>query len=250
VIALRTQTLPLRGPGWYLPGMSFPFILAMLLALPASGDFLPPFECSPAGASPRIQGEAACVAKGGLLPNLSDFRDSHCRHLPISVLKEQELLFLFLELASQKEIPFRFLQDGCQARAHRMAQILEEKGISSAKLFVRGRFAEIRDPLWPIRWHYHVAPVIGVHRAGRVDLAVLDPSLFGLPVSPEVFLERLRSMSPGRVDEAYLSRSYVYEWNHRELDLTGYRPEDLACMENTLETGRMLEELLGAPAAL
>jgi hypothetical protein len=100
---------------------------------------------------------------------------------------------VFADLASQKDIAFRYIKDGCYARAHLMVRRLLELGLTPRKVWTFA--AGIRDLLWvtgpgrpseAVRWRYHVAPTIRVREAdGSLRDMVLDPSLFDRPVPVE-----------------------------------------------------------------
>jgi hypothetical protein len=61
---------------------------------------------------------------------------SNNQTIELSVVSEEELSKYFDELASNKDIPFLYAYDGCYARAHKMSQILESKGIITGNAFV------------------------------------------------------------------------------------------------------------------
>jgi hypothetical protein len=100
---------------------------------------------------------------------------------------------LFADLAAQGDIVFRYLAEGCYARAHLMVQRLLQLGAVPRKVWT---FAQGRDdPLWVnppgqpevvVSWGYHVAPTVRVRDPdGVVRDVVLDPSLFDRPVPVE-----------------------------------------------------------------
>lgn len=106
---------------------------------------------------------------------------------------------VFALMASRKDIAFRYVADGCYARAHLMAQELQKLGIPTGKVWAiaqgdkfRSRtdlpkYLLVRAPHHPkgfATWSYHVAPFIEVTDArGKKRIKVIDPSLFSKPVS-------------------------------------------------------------------
>lgn len=208
-----------------------------LFSAPAGADFEipPPYECSPVADSPRTEGAPLCLAEGwrsGL--------NAYCQPLAFSVISRERAGSLFRELAADPEIPFRFLPDGCQARAQRMAEILLTRGVRAGKVFVKGRFElpNPYDPLWPVvRWQYHVAIVV----RAKEEVLVIDPSLFSAPVSLGQFLSAFRAFPVSRIDEVYLTGPYTYELNHRALLLDGFRARDLDCGAGLLRAGLVLQ---------
>jgi len=215
----------------------FILITLFLFSAIASADYEipPPYECSPVGDSPSASLPPLCLPEGwraGL--------DAYCQPLFLTAISRARAESLFQELAGDPEIPFRFLPDGCQARAQRMAEILLLRGVRSAKVFVKGRF-ELPNPsdtLWPVvRWQYHVAIVVSTDE-GKM---VIDPSLFASPVRLEYFLDTFRAFPVSRMDEVYLTGPYTYELNHRALQLEGFRARDLECGAEMLRTGLILQ---------
>jgi hypothetical protein len=109
-----------------------------------------------------------------------------------AVITLERAVALFTELAARKDIAFRFLRDGCYARAHLMAFHLKRSGVEPRKVWT---FASnfMHDPLWVnvpgesggrIVWKYHVALVISARLPdGEVRDLVLDPSIFDHPVT-------------------------------------------------------------------
>lgn len=220
----------------------------------AFGEDNPPYECSPPTA-PFIPHAPACVYSGNNAAKIEPdtinsgeavVPDAFCQPVALPAITESEAARLYQEFAASAELPFRFLNDGCQARAQKMAQILLSRNLKLAKIFIKGRF-ELDNPhdvLWPVKWQYHVAPLVAVRAAsGKTELRVLDPSLFAGPVSPQEFVARFRAFRVSRIDEIYFTSPFIYELNHRSMPLQDFRPEDMACMESMLRTGRSLQDL-------
>jgi hypothetical protein len=102
----------------------------------------------------------------------------------VSVLSYEYLVVIFDILAAQKQIPFKYPETGCYARAHEMVRILDSKGITSAKIFMDGdlRLTTNNSPKGFVEWSYHVAPVVKVKINGKEEVYVIDPSIFDRPV--------------------------------------------------------------------
>lgn len=219
------------------------FLPAFLLSAPAlraEVEIPPPYECSPLGDSPRTTLPPLCLDSG-----VQNLTDAYCEPLEISEVKESEARDWFRALASHADLPFRFLPDGCQARAQRISELLLAEGIRPGKLFIRGKFGfdNPYDSLWPVRWQFHVAIVLRVQgEKGEGGLRVLDPALFSRPVSVEDFRARFAAFSVSRIDEVYLTGPFTYELNHRPLRLSGFRARDLECGAELLRTTRLLQD--------
>lgn len=87
-------------------------------------------------------------------------------------------------------ISFQYCQDGCYARAHKMAWILNNKyHYETHKIF---SFAypsmytlSVQAQKWGgccIRWWYHVAPLVNIKTPAGVRAYVFDPAMFNQPV--------------------------------------------------------------------
>lgn len=84
--------------------------------------------------------------------------------------------------SSSSCIPFRYIKDGCYARAHKMKQLIElQYGKTTDKIFSIGSLtAKSSTYSCCVNWGYHVAPLVYVGTAQYV----IDPSMFSGPVSP------------------------------------------------------------------
>lgn len=124
-----------------------------------------------------------CVQSGGIVFKNRDAYEKYVTRPKEmrEVLTEEEARQVFDFLKNQADIPFRYPEDGCYARAHEMARLLELNGISSRKVFVFGNLS-VKTPnaaRGKVSWWYHVAPYVRVRQAdGTVVEKVVDPSLF------------------------------------------------------------------------
>ena len=81
-------------------------------------------------------------------------------------------------MASKQYIPFDYLDNGCEARAHEMAQILDKMCINSGKAFLSS--SGINSLSYKgASWQYHVAPFVLVEDGGKVVPYIIDPSVSG-----------------------------------------------------------------------
>jgi len=88
-------------------------------------------------------------------------------------------------------IPFTYPDSGCHARAHRMCELMLERGIVAGKIWSFGNLW-VRTPNSPrcrVPWRFHVAPVVRIEAGAGEALRVLDPALFDAPVSRRRWLE-------------------------------------------------------------
>jgi hypothetical protein len=108
-------------------------------------------------------------------------------------------------------IPFDYPNTGCNARAHKMCELLQAQSVSCAKVWVF-------DPLMSadtknfqdacqIGWLYHVAPYVRVSGAGNASVRVLDPSLFTHAVTLAQFVAGLHTL----VSKVQFSQAKFYQ---------------------------------------
>ncbi len=164
-------------------------------------------------------------------------------------LSQVEVEGYFSFLAGQTQIPFRYPEDGCYARAHEMAHLLEEKGVESEKVFLFGNLrVETRfAPGGFVSWWYHVAPVVAVRDAvGRTERRVMDPSVSSGPLAVSEWITLQTGENCAKVPlGATYAEGCFYQFTARftylpgSIDLrpTQWLPEDLA------DTRHVLEEL-------
>ncbi|MBP2326745.1 hypothetical protein JOF56_007130 [Kibdelosporangium banguiense] len=77
-------------------------------------------------------------------------------------------------------IPFTYPDDGCWGRAHEMARLMIEQGITPDKVWIYGnlRVNSANKPDCLVGWGWHVAPTLQV----GTSTYVIDPALFTSPV--------------------------------------------------------------------
>jgi len=91
-------------------------------------------------------------------------------------------------------LTFQYATDGCNARAHKMKQLLNANGYNCQKHYIFGDLlASSGTCCTP--WVYHTAPLVLVRiNSEVVEERVLDPSLFTMPVTPEVWRAACQNM--------------------------------------------------------
>jgi hypothetical protein len=117
----------------------------------------------------------------------------------VTPARAQELFSLIADrscdaLASQPScIPFLYPRDGCAARAHEMCRLMILEGEQPGKLWIYGSLQADtpNDPDCRVPWFFHVAPTLMVDAGFRTQPQVIDPALFGRPVSKTEWKRRL-----------------------------------------------------------
>ena len=143
-------------------------------------------------------------------------------HFQTSIVTLNDANLLFDTMAAQNDLAFGFPQDGCYARADLMIRRMQAMGVIASKIW-NERGVTVASPYGysglyeggslksvdtikatdlqytgEITWDYHVAPYIYVkQKDGSVTPMVIDPSLFGGPVSVD---ERLSVQKGSKTD--------------------------------------------------
>lgn len=158
--------------------------------------------------------------------------------IPVSEISYDYAVELFRQLASDPSIPFGYPEDGCYARAHYMAHLLNAQGITVGKAFLEGnlRVESSNSERGVVHWGYHVAPVVMIRRNGISRPYVIDPSLFSTPVPAARWYYAQTSHPTARVNTRYFTSQHQY-WPRRAgaTDRDSYDPADDAQMKITME---------------
>ncbi|MFX1469498.1 MAG: protein-glutamine glutaminase family protein [Promethearchaeota archaeon] len=114
---------------------------------------------------------------------------------PVSEARAQELFDDMNSLScspcapSSSCIPFKFPDDGCWARAHKMCYLMNQDGEDPEKVWIEDSLhvTTSNHPNCSVSWRYHVAPTLTVSTSEGDVRRVIDPSLFDNPVSVDVW---------------------------------------------------------------
>jgi hypothetical protein len=129
----------------------------------------------------------------------------------VEVLSWVQAEAAFRCMASQKDIAFNYVPDGCYSRAHLMALRLVRMGYAPGKVwaFANGESLHARTintPTGYVQWSWHVAPTVPVRtKHGVVDM-VIDPSLFPRPVTVWEWKNSMKKSPDSREPFIYQSR--------------------------------------------
>jgi len=84
-------------------------------------------------------------------------------------------------------LTFQFASDGCNARAHKMKQILGANGYNCQMHYIFGDLVAAAGSCC-VPWIYHTAPLVLVRNSSNIiEERIIDPSLFAAPVTPEAW---------------------------------------------------------------
>lgn len=138
------------------------------------------------------------------------------------VLTEESVQEIFREVKNMKDLDFSFKKslNGCEARAHIIADRLARKVIYVGKVWFHGegQFPNKKRKDFPeANWSYHVAPYVVVKmKDGAYERFVLDPSVTNKAVR---VLEFEKSIRPDRYGQPFLTTPDVTPVNYQEWPL-------------------------------
>ncbi len=155
--------------------------------------------------------DGSTAPKGYYNQPLNKLGDEKLKATPLSP-DQAQMWFKFLAL--QSDIPFRYVDDGCYARAHRMAEIMEAHGVTSLKIFIfskdeNTKLFKIKNPYVAqgfSLWTYHVAPAVLVQDGDKFDFMVIDPSLMSRAVVSGDWLKTIGSTNGNEYTFGYYPR--------------------------------------------
>lgn len=112
-------------------------------------------------------------------------------------LTAAQAVAVFDRLADNPNIPFKFVEMGCDFRAFLMRRALEKEGLTPALAWaVEPRSGTPLHYLSPEgkehQWWFHVAVALPViSPTGTLDMCVFDPSMYDGPVSLSVWADKM-----------------------------------------------------------
>ena len=160
--------------------------------------------------------------------------------IELSILSLEKASVLFDKLAAQKDIPFAYAKDGCFARAHKMAMVLDDEKIITGKAFMQGRFYAQTNS-GPVFWTYHVAPIVLIKIGEDINPYVFDPSMFKMPVPLAQWKQGLRKSPKSIFLAEYFTNRFSYDLFDKDKNLESYTDASVNSM-NT-ENAKFLEYL-------
>jgi hypothetical protein len=151
------------------------------------------------------------------------------RSFEVSVVDENIVQSLFIQLANQPHIPFKYPEGGCNSKAHEMSRLLEKFGIITGKAFIEGklRVETLNGPKGYVEWGYHVAPFLYVEKQGRLEIYVLDPSIFNKAVPLKEWQKIQVKHKNGLITDKYLTKRFNYNIFQKDEDLSSWNENQI-----------------------
>lgn len=153
--------------------------------------------------------------------------------IDLTVISEAEAAEAFSQIVARGDIPFAYLKDGCYSRAHKMALLLDDKGIASGKAFMEGRIYYDTPKQGEVGWSYQVAPVVLVRKEGQIIPYVIDPSLFARPVPVSEWKAKLTQKPKTEITAQYFTNRFSYDPQDRNMVYSDYQEDHLNDMDST-----------------
>lgn len=181
-------------------------------------------DLSGSSVSPSVDYQAACAncATSRAVNQTAILQSkSNNTKIPLTVLSKKDAEKIFHELASNPNIPFGYPLDGCYARAHKMVQLMEEKGIISGKAWVRGDIY-VDSKLGEINWVYHVAPVVLVQEKNGPVPYVIDPSLSKKIIPFSQWKAIMMAKKTSVIEDEYYTNRFAFSPSERISDFKKY----------------------------
>lgn len=164
--------------------------------------------------------------------------------IELSVLTLDEANKITSEFVNNKNLPFDYALEGCYARAHKMAFMMDEKGIISGKAFVMGRlFASTK--YGNAKWGYHVAPVVLVKLNEEIKPYIIDPGLYDHAVPYDEWRDLITGQRPNspkvvrNMHPEFYTKRFNYDPPHAKDRMTEFNKADL--LDTELALNKMLE---------
>lgn len=166
------------------------------------------------------------------------------KSIELTVLSLDEAMNLFQELKNDEENSFDSPLDACFARAHRMAQVMDERDIISGKAFVEGELF-VDTKFGELGWSYHAASIIMVKDKGVLTPTIMDPTLFDKPVSYDEWKKLLIKKPYSKLKSEYFTKRFNYDIREKNADPIQYDEDQLEDMKIKIKenarTGHMIE---------
>ena len=141
--------------------------------------------------------------------------------IPLTVLNKKDAEKIFDEMANTPNIPFGYPFDGCYARAHKMVQLLEKKGIIAAKGWASGDIY-VDTPLGEIEWSYHVAPIVLVQEKNGPVPYIIDPSLSKTLITFKEWKALMLVNKKSMINDDYFTNRFAYSPDERSAKYKEY----------------------------
>ena len=180
--------------------------------------------------------------------NVSSKKLEDYEGVKVSVLSKEEAQKLFDSFKELKYIPSKYLEDGCYARAHELALIAKNNGITLGKAFLLPnkdgdllypKNIEVNDPDRFTKsfngWKYHTNAFVLVQNGDKVE-----PFVFDLGVSEKIqsFDEWKKNLARDPKESRIITRPTASIFHD-----SSFTSPDLSIIDSLQETQKTIDEL-------
>ncbi len=136
-----------------------------------------------------------------------------------SILKsKEEAVELFEEIKKIEGLPLKYTEYGCNARAHKISQYLDEKlGVLAVKIWAWSDDSKLRfhtpySTKGYHDWKFHIMPAVILKENDVTQILVLDPTMFDHPVTPSKWIAKMTTHTQ-QLPEVHLDSRFIYLTN-------------------------------------
>lgn len=150
------------------------------------------------------------------------------KKVSLSKIDEKSLQKVFKIIANNEDIPFAYIVDGCYARSHAIARLLDQEQIISGKIFIEGDlYFQSKKFDTEIGWSYHVANIVLLSKNGKEIPMVIDPAIKSAPMTIEEWKGFFLKNKKTKIKEMYFQNRFAYDSDDKNADLVDYNAETL-----------------------
>lgn len=184
-----------------------------------------PEHVSKSGNNPQNDYCQSCIEQQSSLTSIRH-SEKNPSFIEVSLISENRAQELFKKLATNEDIPFKYVADGCYARAQAMVEQLDDLGVTPAKAYVEGDLRLNGGDFGELRWQYHVAPMLMVKTDQGEVPYVFDPSLFKKAVPFSEWKALMLKNPKSKFEGEFFTSRFIYDPDTRHAKKTFYDEED------------------------
>lgn len=172
------------------------------------------------------------------------FSKENNQQIKLSVISKKRLHEIFKTLSNDEDNSFNFPMDGCFARAHRMAQVMDEMGVISGKAFLEGHLIAETKYGENAQWGYHVASVVLVEENGKQVPYIIDPAILDRPVTHQEWKNKMLTIKGSKLEKEYFTTRFAYDTRAINDELDGYRDDEVQDAHEAIKNFRRLGDMI------
>jgi hypothetical protein len=183
-----------------------------------------------------VQSQANLCPQVSVNPGQVKLAKAKRHKFKVSVIHEQTANSLFKHIKSMKNIPYKYVVDGCDVRAYLAAKDLKERwNIESFRANLESypnmaiKTAYTQEEWVEFSKHSALAMCVYNPSSGKVNPLVLDAAFFNRPVSTSNWMSSLKDEFSDKAPKIYFSG--MYNLNPEERYRNSFSSSELRCAE-------------------